>query len=389
MFRTAWWVLAAGFLVLSMNMGARMSLGLFIPDMIADTGWSLSSLSFSFGIQNLIWGAMAPVAGLLMERYGTRKILSVGFLVYAAGLAISGLTQQLWLFHLANGLLIGLGTGATTFSIVLAAVAKHFDVARRSLAMGIATAGGSFGQFVYALAANEIIEAWSWQSGWVIFAATAVLCLALVPLLSSAPATHHEASPVNQSYRPLHWLTAGFFVCGFHVALITVHMPNVVALCGLPPTVASNSIALIGLFNVVGTIAAGYLGGRFSKPWLLSAIYFLRSVAIVVYIFGPQTAMATYFFAISMGVLWLSTVPLTSGSVAHFYGVTRVASLFGLVMFSHQVGAFAGSWMGGWVFDRWGNYDVVWWTAIALGIFAALVHLPVRQAEKNWQAQAN
>ncbi|RRJ85448.1 MFS transporter [Aestuariirhabdus litorea] len=364
-------------------MGVRQSMGLLLPDMAQQLRWPLGDLSLAFGVQNLVWGAVAPFAGLAAERYGTQRVLLVGGLIYVFGLVLLALSESYWLYQLSNGLLVGVGVGATTFPVVLAAVGRLVDEHRRSFALGIVSAGGSSGQFLFALLTQWATEHYGWSLALLLLAACTLIILLFSPWLRSPREAGAVASPplsLPASYRDARlWLLAtGFFVCGFHVAFISVHLPNLVAICGLQPEVAGNALALIGLVNVGGVILAGWLGGRHHKPYLLSLIYLMRALLVVVFMLAPKTALSFYLFAAVMGMLWLSTVPLTSGSLAQYFGIQRLASLFGWVMFSHQVGAFVGAWLAGWVFDTTGNYDLIWILSAALGVVAALVHLPIR-----------
>ncbi|OMH31743.1 MFS transporter [Motiliproteus sp. MSK22-1] len=377
-------IILTGLSLLAINMGVRQSLGLFLPDLAVHLRLSLSELSLAFAVQNLIWGAVSPVAGLAAERYGTARVLAVGGLIYALGLGLLAITQDPWLYHMSNGILIGIGTGATTFPLVLAAVSRHVSERKRSFALGIVSAGGSFGQFIFALIAQKISALFGWTAAIWLFALIALLMIALSPVLRSRP--EHQQSvqpePVSLSDHRFVLLALGFFVCGFHVAFVSVHLPNLVAICGLPANIASNSMALIGLINVAGTLLAGWLGGRYHKPYLLSGIYGARALTIIIFMLMPKTATSFYLFSVLMGMLWLSTVPLTSGALAQYFGTEKLASLFGLVMFSHQIGAFFGAWLGGWFFDLNGNYDLALMISAGLGIFAAVVHLPIRPQQQ-------
>ncbi len=378
-------IIIAGTLILAVNMGVRQAMGLLIPNMAMELGWSMANLSFAFAVQNLVWGGFAPIAGLLAERYGTVKVLWLGAIIYALGLAGTAVTQSPWLYHASNGLLIGIGTGATTYPIVLAAVGKRVSEAKRSLLLGVVSAGGSFGQFAFALITEWSNTHYGWRlSIWLMATAIALIVLAAPALrnhaTSEVTASKASINAASNAYRDQRlWLLAiGFFVCGFHVAFITVHLPNLVALCGLAPAVAASSLALIGLVNVIGTIGAGWLGGRFHKPYLLSGIYGARALLIIVFLFAPKTEVVFYSFSAIMGMLWLSTVPLTSGAVAQYFGTQKLASLFGLVMFSHQIGAFVGALLAGWIYDLTQSYDIAWMISAALGLLAAAIHLPLR-----------
>lgn len=397
-----WWVVAAAAVILAYNMGIRLSTSLLIPTITQEIGIPQSELAFGFAVQNLLWGAVAPIAGLMAERYGTVRILLVGAVLYGIGLVMSALADSGGLFFMGNAIFIGVGVGATTFPIVLAAVGKRFPVEKRTLALGVASAGGSLGQFGYAFAIGQLNPLVGWSDTLLIFAGTTLAVFALAGLLAEEK-TAKEKRPEEKSndiadsaqsstsaklfdwraigdafkVRDYQLLNIGFFVCGFHVAFITVHMAGFVNLCGLPTSVATNSIALIGLVNVVGSIAAGWAGDRWHKPYLLTLIYGTRTLLIILLMLLPKTYETFYMFSIVMGMLWLSTVPITSGCVAHLFGTKNLASLFGIVMFSHQIGAFFGSWWGGLLFDWYGDYSLALSMSAGFGLLAALVHLPM------------
>ncbi|MDP2698731.1 MFS transporter [Thalassospira sp.] len=401
-FKTAkwfpWLVLVSGCLVLSVNLGIRPSLGLFIPDMLTATGWSASTFGLAFAIQNLMWGVAAPVAGALADRYGTTRTLIGGAAFYALGLYMMGGAASPLGLHATSGLLIGIGVGATSFPVVLAAISRVFPANKRSFALGLASAGGSVGQFVMAPTTQALND----NLGYVgALAMLAVMSMIIVPFAfamtgkatkagaadlgpNSLIAAFHEA----RKHRGFLLLNAGFFVCGFHVAVIATHLPTFTQLCGLPGSVAAQGLALIGLFNIFGTLAAGWAGGKWRKKWGLSFIYGARAVVILAFMAAPKTAETIWIFSAVMGALWLSTVPLTSGIIAQVFGPRYMATLFGIVMLSHQVGAFFGAWMGGVVYDLTGNFDAVWATAAALGVLAALVHLPINDDALRVEANA-
>ena len=381
--RTVALVVICGLSILAINMGVRQSLGLFLPDLALHLKLSMNELSFGFAVQNLVWGAAAPIAGVAAERVGTARILALGGLIYALGLAALATSGSAWIYQLSNGVLVGIGVGATTYPLVLSAVSRHVSEKNQSLVLGLVSAGGSLGQFVFALITEYASNRVGWQGTLWIFAVAALMLIVLSPALRSKPSRlceGHEEKSSDLDYR-FYLLAMGFFVCGFHVAFISVHLPNLVAICGLPTGVASNSLALIGLVNVAGTILAGWLGGRYYKPYLLSGIYAARALLLIVFLLLPKTALVFYIFSLVMGVLWLSTVPLTSGAIAQFFGATKLASLFGMVMLSHQIGAFFGAWLGGIFLDHSGSYDIALIVSAGLGLFAALIHLPIRKSD--------
>ncbi len=381
-------LILAGGTILSLNMGIRQSLGLFIPDMAADLGWSTATFGLSFAIQNLLWGLASPAAGVLADRYGTGKTLAAGALFYALGLLMMANVASPWGLHAGAGLVLGIGVAGCTFPVVLGAVGRLVSEEKRSFALGIVSAGGSVGQFVMAPATEALNGSLGWSGALVALAALALVMAPLGAVLAGRPGPLVAANGLDAGslgaafgeafgHSGYRLLTLGFFVCGFHVAFIAVHMPTFAQSCGLPTAVAASTLGMIGLFNIIGTVMAGALGTRRRKKWLLSAIYGLRAVVFLIFIAAPKTEVTFLLFGAAIGFLWLSTVPLTSGIVAQVFGTRYMASLFGIVMLSHQVGSFLGSWVGGVVFDMTGSYDLMWWLSAALGVFAMLVHLPI------------
>jgi MFS family permease len=333
------------------------------------------------------------VAGALADRHGAWRVIVGGAVLYAVGLLAMALATTAAGFTAGAGLLIGIAQSGTTYAVIYGVIARNVPAQRRSWAMGVAAAAGSFGQFLMVPVENGLIAGRGWQEALFILAAAA---LAMVPLAlglrerRSASAGPTPAEPARQgaaaalreafAYPSFRWLMAGYFVCGFQVVFIGVHMPSYLRDQGLPPGVATTALALIGLFNVAGTYAAGALGQRLAKRHILGAIYLLRAAAIVVFVSAPATRAGVYAFAATMGLLWLSTVPPTNAIVAQIFGVRHLSMLGGLVFLSHQLGSFLGVWLGGVLYDRTGSYTVVWWLAVALGLFAALANLPVREA---------
>lgn len=392
-----WWIVAAAFLILGCNMGVRLTTGLLLPEISLDLSIPTSELALGFGVQNLLWGAVSPIAGMMAERYGTAKILLGGAVVFMAGMFWAALTESSLGFFMANAVFIGIGVGATTFPIVLGAVGRRFPANKRTFALGITSAGGSLGQFVYAMLLGQTNNFLNWSQIFMMFGGSLALIIFACWFMRDQNDVEEPNSAKAQSGPLFNWqavgtafqnrsyqlLNVGFFVCGFHIAMLTVHMSGVVSYCGLPPEMASNSLAVIGLANVVGVIVAGWAGDRWHKPWLLLLIYWLRGCLLMALVFVPMNSQLFYTFSVIMGVLWLSTVPLTSGTVAQIFGTKNLASLFGFVMFSHQIGAFFGSWWGGLIFDSFGSYHWALLLSAALGILAAVVHLPITPKKLN------
>lgn len=385
-------LLAAGAIV-SLSMGVRHGFGFFLPPMTQAFGWSRETFALALGLQNLIWGASQPFAGAFADRHGPGKVLVAGGLLYALGLALMTVSSSGWLLSGSAGLLIGLALSCTTYSVVFAVIVRAVPANYRSSAMGITAAAGSFGQFMMVPIERGLIDGLGWMPSLLVLAAVAALMVPLAAPLQhayrQAPATPPAAHGVLQSIvhafgdawqqRSFRLLMAGYFVCGFQVVFIGVHLPAYLRDHGLAGGVASTALALIGLFNIFGTYSFGRLGERYSKPYLLATIYLARSITIVLFLLLPLSSMSVAVFAAVMGFLWLSTVPLTNGVIVGLFGVGNLGMLSGAVFFSHQVGSFLGVWLGGLIYDRTGNYDLVWGMAIALGVAAALANLPVKE----------
>ena len=380
-------VLLCGAMIVSISMGIRHGFGLWLQPITMDRGWSRETFAFAIAVQNLAWGLAGPLAGGLADRFGAFRVLVVGSLLYALGLVLMALSTSGLAFTGSAGLLLGMAQSGTTFAVVFGVIGRNVAPERRSWAMGVAAAAGSFGQFLMVPVENWLIGSLGWQSALFVLGC---LTLAIMPLAWGLKEPSRGAAQASQqsvggalreafAYPSFRLLMAGYFVCGFQLAFIGVHMPSYLKDKGLTPDVATTALALIGLFNVFGTYAAGALGQHMPKRFILSGIYLLRSVAIVAFIASPPTPWSVYLFAAVMGVLWLSTVPTTSAVVAQIFGVQYLSMLGGFVFLSHQIGSFLGVWLGGRLFDTTGSYDVVWWLAVALGIFAALINLPVRE----------
>ncbi len=380
-------VLVCGGLIMTLAMGARHGFGLFLQPMSTAHGWGRETFAFALALQNLMWGVAQPFTGLIADRYGAGRVLFAGAVLYVVGLvwmAYAGSGTEL---ALSSGVLIGLGLSGTTFSIVYGVLGRIYPPEKRSMALGIAGAAGSFGQFAMLPATQALITGIGWLEALLVLAAAAALMAPLAAVLAEperADGGHHK-QPVRAAIREAaahkgFWLlTFGYFVCGFQVVFIGVHLPAYLADHGLPGNVGVMCLALIGFFNIIGTYSAGWLGQRHSKKHLLAFIYVARSVIIAVFLALPLTPMSAYLFAAAMGLLWLATVPLTNGIVAQVFGVHYLSMLGGFVFFSHQIGSFLGAWMGGVLFDRTGAYDLVWGISIFLGVVAMALNLPIDQ----------
>jgi MFS family permease len=383
-------VLACGAAIVTLSMGVRHGFGLWLQPITQAQHWTRETFAFAIAIQNLAWGCFGIFAGMIADRFGAFRVLVGGAVLYALGLAGMALSTNPLTFSLTAGILIGAAQAGTTYAVVYGIIGRQVDPARRSWAMGVAAAAGSFGQFLMVPVEGFLISGFGWQQA-LLTLSIAILLIAPVALGLREPGFAGGAAPQREQsvlqalreafkYPSFQLLMAGYFVCGFQVVFIGVHMPSYLKDKGLSPQVASYALALIGLFNVFGTYIAGTLGQRLARRKILAAIYFGRSIAISVFLWAPLSPTSVYIFASVMGFLWLSTVPPTNATVAQIFGVAHLSMLGGFVFFSHQIGSFMGVWLGGFLYDRTGSYDIVWYIAIALGVFAALVNLPVREA---------
>ncbi len=384
--RTSGWVLLGAALILALSLGVRHGFGLFLAPMSTEFGWGRGVFAFAIALQNLVWGLAQPFAGALADRLGAAKVVIIGGILYAAGLVLMGLSDSPVSLSLSAGLLIGIGLSGTSFSVILGVVGRAVPAEKRSLAMGIASAAGSFGQFAMLPGTLGLINWLGWSVALLVLGLMVAFIVPLVSMLKDRPvaAQGHEQT-LGEALREAcshsgFWLLAlGFFVCGFQVVFIGVHLPAYLVDQHLPATTGTTVLALVGLFNIVGTYTAGWLGGRMSKPRLLTALYLLRAVVIVLFLWAPVTQFSAYLFGIAMGLLWLSTVPLTNGTVATLFGVRNLSMLGGIVFLFHQLGAFLGGWLGGVVYDQTGNYELVWHISILLSLLAGALNWPVRE----------
>lgn len=390
--RTPQLILIAGSLVLALSLGIRHGFGLFLQPITADTGWGRETFAFTIALQNLVWGIAQPFTGALADRIGAGKVALAGAFFYAAGLLLMGYPSGPTGFVLAGGVLVGLGLSGTAFSIIFGVLGRNTAPERRSLVLGIGTAVGSFGQFIMLPVTFGLIETIGWSAG---FAVLSALALAIVPLsvvlfekrqphavtLANTPASVSaiDALRLAVRHRGFWLLFLGFFVCGFQIVFISVHLPAYLLDAGVGAGVATTVLALIGLVNVAGTYYAGVWGGRYRKPMMLGWIYLARAVIIAGFVMLPLSSISAYAFGALLGLLWLSTVPLTNGTVVSLFGVKNLSMLGGIVFLSHQIGAFLGGWLGGVLYDRFGSYDLAWGISIALSLIAALLNFPIRE----------
>ena len=384
--RTGFWILLSGALILALSLGIRHGFGLFLAPMSAEFGWGRETFAFAIALQNLIWGIAQPFTGAIADRFGAMRTVLVGGILYAVGLVLMGYSDSAFSLSMSAGLLIGIGLSGTSFSVILGAVGRAVPLERRSMAMGISAAAGSFGQFAMLPGTLGLIGWLGWSAALLALGLLVAFIVPLAVLMKDKPLpmqgheqTLGEALREAAGHSGFWLLSLGFFVCGFQVVFIGVHLPAYLVDRHLPATVGTTVLALVGLFNVFGTYIAGWLGGRMSKPRLLTGLYVLRAVVIVAFIWAPLSVWTAYAFGIAMGLLWLSTVPLTNGTVATLFGVRNLSMLGGITFLFHQIGAFLGGWLGGYVYDHTGNYDLVWQVSILLSLLAGLLNWPVRE----------
>jgi MFS family permease len=378
-------VLACGCIILCIGFGVRAGFGLYLQPMSLDRGWGREVFSLAIAVQNLLWGVFGPFAGGIADRYGAARVVAGCGVAYVLGLVVMAYADTPLALHVGSGFLIGLALSGATFAVVLAVIGRTVPVEKRSTALGVATAAGSFGQFALLPVTQYLISRYDWQVALLAMAAITALIIPLSVALAGKPAAAPGAQTISGALheawreRGFHLLFWGYFVCGFHIAMLTVHLPAFVTDAGLKPEHGMTALALIGLFNIVGTLSAGVLGGRVSKKYLLSTIYAIRGILIAMLVFLPITPLNLYIFACGIGLLWLGTVPLTNGLVGQIFGMRYMAMLSAVVFFGHQIGSFVGVWLAGYLFDTTGSYNGVFLASIGLSVFAALVNLPVNE----------
>ena len=383
-------IIACGCLIALLAFGPRSAMGLFQQPMLTEKGWSSTTFGLAIAIQNIAWGIGQPIFGALADRFGAYRSLAAGGIIYALGLYIMGTADTpLWL-HIGGGALIGLGVAAGSFGIILSVFARHVPAEQRSLVFGMGTAAGSAGMFLFSFLTFGLIEGFGWSQALIIMSMMMlVIPILAIPLYGNAKGARIPEQVIDQTlgealseafrHNSYLLLIAGFFVCGFQVAFITAHFPKYLADIGMQSSIAVWAIALIGLFNIIGSLASGVIGQKYSKPYFLALLYIGRSIAVTAFLLLPQSPTSVIIFSIVMGLLWLSTVAPTNALVAVMFGTRHLGLLGGIVFLSHQVGSFLGVWLGGVLRDAYGSYDVVWWLGVALGIFAAIVHWPIRE----------
>ncbi|HHX36284.1 MAG TPA: MFS transporter [Gammaproteobacteria bacterium] len=386
--RNALLLMIGSSIVLALSLGIRHAFGLFLQPISSEFGWGREIFAFAIALQNLIWGLLQPFVGAFADRYGVKRTVFISALAYALGLVLMAFANTPSTLILSAGVLIGFGLSGTSFSVLLSAVGRSVAPQKRSMAMGIASAAGSFGQFVMLPGTLGLLEVFGWSTALLVCAGLIALLLPLSrmlkeDLLTSSEDTHKLPAMAVLKQVAGHsdfWLLSlGFFVCGFQVVFIGIHIPAYLIDQQLPAQAGTTVLALIGLFNIAGTWCAGWLGGRYSKPHLLAALYFLRAIAIALFFYLPLNEFSAYAFAVVMGLLWLSTVQLTNGTIATMFGVRHLSMLAGIVFLFHQVGSFLGGWLGGLAYDQTGSYSLVWQLSIILSVIAALLNLPIRE----------
>lgn len=385
-----WLIIACGCLIAALTFGPRSAMGFFQLPLLAEKGWDRTTFGLAMAIQNLAWGLGTPVFGAIADKFGTWRVLALSGIMYAAGLSLMAISPSPAILHIGGGVLVGLGVAAGSFGIVLAAFARNVPAERRSFAFGLGTAAGSAGMFVFAPLSQGLINAFGWYDSLVAMSAMMLIIPVLaIPLRGNASSAKVQDASADMTvaaaltealgHRSYVLLVSGFFVCGFQVAFITAHFPAYISDIGIEARYAVIALALIGFFNIIGSLSSGVIGQRYPKPTLLVWIYLGRSILVTAFLLLPQTPASVVVFSILMGLLWLSTVPPTNALVAIMFGTRHLGMLGGIVFLSHQIGSFLGVWLGGYLYDRVGSYDPVWWLGVLLGLFAAVVHWPIAE----------
>jgi len=384
--RTPFVVLACGGVILTLSLGTRHSFGLFLQPMTLDLGWSRQTFAIALAIQNLVYGLATPIAGMITDKYGAARVLVAGTVLYAIGLVLMAYSPTGLAFSLSAGLLVGAGLSCSGFAIVFGVIGRAFPPEKRTVALGVAGAAGSFGQFLMLPYGQQLINHIGWGQALLVLAATLMLILPLSAALvegREAPGHERHKQSIPEALREAFGhsgfvlLCSGYFVCGFQLMFISVHFPAYMIDQHMSPESGMIALALIGLFNIFGSYTWGWLGNRYTKKYVLSVLYFSRAVAITAFIAAPVTPLSVYLFGATIGFLWLGTVPVTSGLIAHVFGVKYLATLTGIAFLFHQVGSFIGIWIGGYLFDATGSYQLMWILTIAMGVLAALINLPI------------
>ncbi len=376
----------AASVLLAINFGFRSSLGLFLTPVSESFGYGREIFAFSLALQNLFWGLFQPLAGAIADKYGTAKVIIIGSILYALGLYITGTADSFIDLHIGAGILIGMGIAGTGLGVVLPAMARMVRPEKRAFALGIGTAAGSAGQFLLIPVAREFLVTYGWQMALIIMAIGSLSMILFTPVFKGDKKTNTQTNDepqqnlreaLNEASKHFHYwlLIAGFFVCGFQLAFITVHMPSYLADKGFDSSVAAASLSIIGLCNIAGSLTAGHLSGIYSKKWILTFIYGARSIVIVLFLVLPISIFSVYAFSFATGFLWLATVPPTSGLVAQMFGLRYMGTLYGIVFLNHQIGSFTGVWLGGYLFDTTGSYDQIWWWAAIIAAITAIIHV--------------
>lgn len=385
-----WLIIIAGCLIALLTFGPRSAMGFFQLPMLAEKGWDRTTFGMAMALQNLFWGAGQPFFGAIADKYGTWRVLLLSALFYSSGLAMMAWATSPGILYLGGGVLVGLGIAAGSFGVILSAFARNVSAASRTFVFGIGTAAGSAGMFVFAPISQGLIDRFGWSDALVYLGlAMLIVPILAIPLRGNSSSGRTKEAQYKQSigqalkeafaHKSYLLLTTGFFVCGFQVAFITAHFPAYLGDIGIDATYAVLALALIGFFNIIGSLASGMISQRYSKPKFLAFLYLGRSILVTAFLLLPQTGTSVIVFAILMGLMWLSTVPPTNSLVAIMFGTRYLGMLGGIVFFSHQIGSFLGVWLGGYLYDHFGSYDPVWWLGVVLGIFAAIVHWPIEE----------